>query len=651
MFCPKCGKETPDGAQFCMNCGFNIGEFLNQAKAAAKQPAADAGSQPSDAEAQASAEAKAAAEEAARRQAEEAARLQAEQAAAEEAARLQAEQAARLQAEQAAAEEARQKAAAEAKAAAEEAARKQAEAEEIARQKAAEAKAAAEEAAKQRAAAEEIAKKKAAEAKAAAAEAAKQRAAAKEAARAAAWQEAGSTPGQPKAGGPKPSLSEKLSGLASGASGGQQKRIPLIAAAAAVLLLILFAVTMSRPKYEVNDPKLEAVTPIPGYVSGESSSLNVSFLYPEGSTLRDNESGGIYIYPSGSQGIPFIQITKAKGKQDPDAYFKAYGKKTSQEYPDAKYEEVKKAPVTDKVLYMQRARVFRDGADQVIDRYIEIYPSETVEYTVKSYKEKSEEQALRALIESLRFGTGVYPAAAPSAGSGSGSGGSGSGSGSGGSGSGSGSGGGSEPSAPAPTSPAPTTPAPTSPAPTSPAPTSPAPTVPETAANPGGSGGGSGGGTPVPGQENFSMFTSDSGHFAIMVDTTLVQTVLQAQDGLDVRLKAFADDDTADVNVRCHNLSSEGITTADQFLKAYADEMVANGAARPQIYDMGGGTLFFKGITSTYNDEILGEMAMYLFAANDNKGNIYTIYFENYAEDADAYTNVVNGLFASLTPM
>ena len=44
MFCPKCGKETPDGAQFCMNCGFNIGEFLNQSKAAAKQPAADAGS-------------------------------------------------------------------------------------------------------------------------------------------------------------------------------------------------------------------------------------------------------------------------------------------------------------------------------------------------------------------------------------------------------------------------------------------------------------------------------------------------------------------------------------------------------------------------------------------------------------------------------
>ena len=51
MFCPKCGKETPDGAQFCMNCGFNIGEFLNQSKAAAKQPAADAGS-PVDAVAQ-----------------------------------------------------------------------------------------------------------------------------------------------------------------------------------------------------------------------------------------------------------------------------------------------------------------------------------------------------------------------------------------------------------------------------------------------------------------------------------------------------------------------------------------------------------------------------------------------------------------------
>ena len=41
MFCPNCGKETPDQAQFCMNCGFPISKFKNEqaANAAAKMTA------------------------------------------------------------------------------------------------------------------------------------------------------------------------------------------------------------------------------------------------------------------------------------------------------------------------------------------------------------------------------------------------------------------------------------------------------------------------------------------------------------------------------------------------------------------------------------------------------------------------------------
>ena len=416
------------------------------------------------------------------------------------------------------------------------------------------------------------------------------------------------------------------------------------AAAAVVIIAVIAAVILTRPKYEVNDPSLRAVTPIPGYAAAESSSLNVCFLYPEESALRDNGSGGIYVYPSGAQGIPYIQITKSKGKSDPEKYFGEYRKKTSQEYSDAEYDDIVKAPVSDKVLYMQRARVFKDGADQVIDRYIEIYPAETVEYTVKSYAAKSEERALLAVIESLRFGSGVYdvkPSAAGSVGD-SGSG----GSDSGGSGSGGGAGTENETGAASETAPASGSGSDTG-------------SGTETGSGSGsgsgtgsGSGSGSGsGGTSVPGQENYTVYQSDSGHFAVMVDMTLVQTVLQAENGLDVRLKKFADDDTADVNVRRHSFSSEGITTADQFLNAYIEEMVSEGAARPQIYDMGGGTLRFRGITSTYTDEILGQMAMYLFAADDGKGNIYTIYFENFAEDADAYTDVVNGLFVTLTPV
>ena len=135
-----------------------------------------------------------------------------------------------------------------------------------------------------------------------------------------------------------------------------------------------------------------------------------------------------------------------------------------------------------------------------------------------------------------------------------------------------------------------------------------------------------------------------------MVDTTLVANVTEIQDGFHIRLKAYADDEDADITVKRNNFSSEGITTADQFLEAYIADMVSEGAARPQIYDMGGAYVMFKGITSTYTDEDF-ELAMYLFAADDGKGNVYTIYFENYPELIDGYTLVINGLFATFMVM
>ena len=36
---------------------------------------------------------------------------------------------------------------------------------------------------------------------------------------------------------------------------------------------------------------------------------------------------------------------------------------------------------------------------------------------------------------------------------------------------------------------------------------------------------------------------------------------------------------------------------------------------------------------------------------DDGSGNIYTIYFDAWPEEVNLYTEVVNGLFATLTPM
>ena len=149
--------------------------------------------------------------------------------------------------------------------------------------------------------------------------------------------------------------------------------------------------------------------------------------------------------------------------------------------------------------------------------------------------------------------------------------------------------------------------------------------------------------------ENYQMVTTSSG-FGFMVDTTLVQSWKEIDGGVDIRLKRFANDEDADITVMKNDFSSEGITTAEQFLQAYVQEMVSEGAAAPEIYDMGGGFMQFKGITSTYTIEE-DTYAMYLFAADDGKGNVYTIYFENTPDTADTYSPVVNGLFATMTAM
>ena len=150
--------------------------------------------------------------------------------------------------------------------------------------------------------------------------------------------------------------------------------------------------------------------------------------------------------------------------------------------------------------------------------------------------------------------------------------------------------------------------------------------------------------------DGYQMFACMSGSFAIMCDMAEVDSVWEMNGGLNVRLKQLAYDEDADIVIRRNDFRSDGITTKEQFLDAYIQSMfIEEGAAAPQIYDMGGGTMQFQGITSTYNEDGV-EFSMYLFAADDGKGNIYTIYFDTWPEDAQYYSMVLSGLFATLTP-
>ena len=399
----------------------------------------------------------------------------------------------------------------------------------------------------------------------------------------------------------------------------------IIAGAVAVITaIVLLVIFLRKPDYTVNDPALKPVTPIEGYVAADSDELELSFLYPVGSTLRDNGEKGVYIYTSGNQGLPFIQITKLKEKKAPDKYFSDYKEQTEKEHSDAKFEEIRSVAITGKTLYMLRAYVFSDGVDQVIDRYIEIYPEETVEYTVKSTAAKSEEMALAAVAESLRPGKNVYGdvpfrqqqgSVEPTEDTGD------------------------DTTAPTEDTTAPVndTTAPTEDT-TAPVNDTTAPVDDTTAP---------GGDTTTPGMENYQLVNTSLG-FAFMVDTTLVQSWEEKEGGVNVRLKQFANDADADITIMKNDFTGEGISTAQQFLEAYIQEMVKEGAEAPQIYDMGGGYLQFKGITSTYTVEEQ-VYAMYLFAGDNGQGTIYTIYFENTPETVDAYSPVVNGIFATLS--
>ena len=399
----------------------------------------------------------------------------------------------------------------------------------------------------------------------------------------------------------------------------------IIAGAVAVITaIVLLVIFLRKPDYTVNDPELKPVTPIEGYVAADSDELELSFLYPVGSTLRNNGEKGVYIYTSGNQGLPFIQITKLKEKKAPDKYFSDYKEQTEKEHSDAKFEEIRSVAITGKTLYMLRAYVFSDGVDQVIDRYIEIYPEETVEYTVKSTAAKSEEMALAAVAESLRPGKNVYGDVPFRQQQGS-----------------------VEPTEDTgddttaltedTTAPVNDTTVPTEDT-TAPVNDTTAPVDDTTAP---------GGDTTTPGMENYQLVNTSLG-FAFMVDTTLVQSWEEKDGGVNVRLKQFANDADADITIMKNDFTGEGISTAQQFLEAYIQEMVKEGAEAPQIYDMGGGYLQFKGITSTYTVEEQ-VYAMYLFAGDNGQGTIYTIYFENTPETVDAYSPVVNGIFATLS--
>lgn len=189
-------------------------------------------------------------------------------------------------------------------------------------------------------------------------------------------------------------------------------KLPLfigIAIAAVILLVVVIGLASGGGKgvnvFSENNVNMN----IPGgYDYMGNTEVGVSFLYPTTATVRDNGKEGIYVYPTGNAGVPYIQVESLNRKVKPSSYFKSYDKQLKKEYSSAQIEDIKQVNAGGKTLYMQRATVFNDGSDQTVDRYIEIYKNKTIEYTVKTVQPGAVDNVLNGIVQSLCPKAGIY---------------------------------------------------------------------------------------------------------------------------------------------------------------------------------------------------------------------------------------------------
>ena len=186
----------------------------------------------------------------------------------------------------------------------------------------------------------------------------------------------------------------------------KQKRICLLLAA---LVLAAFLSGCGREFKTNTAQKSGELLPIPeGQQASASPDGTFSFLCPSSATVQWDEDGA-YVYTVSPGETPYILVYYAKGTSfRPDSYFASYARMVKKEYKEAKFGKISQTTIGEKTLYMLRSEVKGDGTTYVIDRYLEIYPDCSVQYTIKTNHAGSEDPVFAALVESLCFGTDIY---------------------------------------------------------------------------------------------------------------------------------------------------------------------------------------------------------------------------------------------------
>lgn len=185
--------------------------------------------------------------------------------------------------------------------------------------------------------------------------------------------------------------------------------ITLIAVAVCAAILAAVLLIFGERKYTVNTANMpnEIIK-----VSSEKKSFavteqNYSFLYPSTAEVSlDGEN--VYVYTVENGEAPYVMVYLSKETVSPDKYFKTYRKLVQATLPVTSFGTVSQVKIGDKTLYMLRAEIKDNGSTMIIDRYIEIYPDVTVQYTVKSNHAGSEDKILSDIVQSLYLKSDAY---------------------------------------------------------------------------------------------------------------------------------------------------------------------------------------------------------------------------------------------------
>lgn len=187
----------------------------------------------------------------------------------------------------------------------------------------------------------------------------------------------------------------------------EQKRICCL-----VLAVLMLAASLSGcgREFKTNTVRKPGeLLPVPtGSRAVASPDGTFSFLVPLSATVQWDEEGA-YVYTVAPGELPYILVSFTKeGDYTPDSYFSGYARMVKRNYKEAKLGKVSRSLVGEKTLYMLRSEVKGEGTTYVIDRYLEIYPNCSVQYTVKTNHAGSEDTAFAALVESLYLGAEIY---------------------------------------------------------------------------------------------------------------------------------------------------------------------------------------------------------------------------------------------------